>query len=133
MPGGPAAAKPSALVSAPPVVSVKAGGKTYSVVGVFSTDAARQHGLMSTRITADQAGVFTWGGKSTTQTFWMLDTPQALSILFVASGRVLGTAEMGTCKLSCPSYSSPGPYDTAVEALAGSFAHLTVGSPVSFG
>lgn len=128
--GGKTAVTPPA--SLPAVATVTVAGKAFRVVGQFGTEATRERGLMNTRISATQAAVFTWGGKTTTGSFWMLNTPESLSLLWVASGRAIGHVEMPTCKLSCPTYKAPAPYDVAVEAVAGSFASVPVGSLVSF-
>lgn len=116
----------------PPVHQVIAGGRTLAVVGVFSTDKTRQQGLQHRTITPDQAVVFTWGGQTSTTTFWMVNTPQPLDVLWVRSGRAVGVATMTPCLLSCPSYTPPGAYDTAVEALGGTFAAVRPGDPVAF-
>jgi len=118
--------------SIPRVSVMTVGGKTVHVYAVFATDKARAHGLMDTTLPADSGAVFTWDGATAQEAFWMFHTPEPLSLVWIRAGRIVGHVEMVQCSLSCPTYNPPGPYDTAVEANAGTFAHVVRGEAVTF-
>lgn len=128
----PASGTPHPVAQVPRIASVTVGATRLSVAYEFSTAKERTHGLMGTTLPPGSAAVFTWGGATTSDTFWMMDTPEALSLLWVAAGKVVGHAEMTRCALSCPVYKAPNVYDTAVEAPAGTFAAVKAGQAVSF-
>lgn len=120
----------SSAAPVPVVRSVRVGAVHLAVVGEFATPATRAHGLMRTQLPAASVAVFYWGGKQVSESFWMQDTPEPLSLLWVAGSRVVGHVEMTQCRLSCPTYAPPAPYDLALEAPAGTFASTAVGTPV---
>lgn len=127
-------AKPGSGPSvAPPRIStVTVGRHALHVFAVFSDPKSRADGLQHKLLPPASAAVFTWGGQTSTEAFWMINTPEPLSVGWIAAGRLIGHAEMARCAMSCPTYKAPGPYDTAVEAPAGTFAHTRRGQLVSF-
>lgn len=130
VPGASAASQPKA--TPPAVRSVTVGAQSLLVYALFSTDKTRQQGLQKTVLPAHYAAVFTWDGATTQSSFWMIHTPQPLSLLWVLAGRVVGHVEMAKCSLSCPTYKAPTTYDTAIEAPAGTFARTSGGESVVF-
>lgn len=125
-------ASPAPTASPPAVSSVSVGSVSLRVVAVFSTAKARVQGLQHRTIGPRDAAVFSWDGASASESFWMINTPQPLSLLWVAGGRVVGHVEMPRCAMSCPTFKPPAPYDTAVEAPGGAFADVRAGEAVSF-
>lgn len=125
-------ASPAPSASPPAVSLVAVGSTSLRVVAVFSTPKARVQGLQHRYLGRRDAAVFTWDGASAKESFWMINTPQPLSLLWVAGGRVVGHVEMPRCAMSCPTYLPPSSYDTAVEAPAGAFAGVRAGEAVSF-
>lgn len=120
-------------VAPPPRISVMSWPRhSLHVRWVFADDASRAQGLQHQRIGPTDAAVFTWGGQPTETPFWMINTPEALSLVWISSGRVVGHVEMLRCAMSCPTYKPPAAYDTAVEAPAGTFAALRRGQRVNF-
>lgn len=96
-----------------------------------ATDEQRQRGLME--VTDPELGgydgmLFRFDA-STEGSFWMRNTPQPLSIAYVADdGGLVSTAEMAPCEDSpdCPGYPADGAYRWAVEVpvAAGGVAAL---------
>ncbi len=96
------------------------------------TEARRQQGLMwvtDPHLGGYDAMLFSFPA-DTTESFWMRNTPQPLSIAFFASdGRFVSAARMYPCgdHADCPSYSAAGPYRFAVEVPSGNLGRLGIG------
>lgn len=115
----------------PRATVVHVHGMNLTVVSQFATPAERAHGLMGRGARIGTAAVFVWG-QSTNDGFWMKDTPTDLAVLWVSAGKAIGSANMIVCKISCPTYGAPGPYDTAIEAALHTFDRVRAGDPVTF-
>ena len=95
------------------------------------TEAEHARGLMEVT-DPDLAGhdgmVFVYD-EDTTGSFWMRNTPMALSIAYVdAGGRLVSTTDMEPCRDSsqCPDYPAAGPYRYAVEVPRGRLDDLGI-------
>ncbi len=69
--------------------------------------------------------------EDTIGSFWMRNTPMALSIAYVdAGGRLVSTTDMAPCRDSsqCPDYPAAGPYRYAVEVPKGRLDDLGIAS-----
>lgn len=130
-PNAGAAGNPSAA-PVPAISAVRVDGVSLHVQYVFSTAKDRQAGLQHRALLPSSAAVFSWGGPQVEEAFWMINTPEALSLLWVRQGVAVGHVEMARCAVSCRTYAAPGKYDTAVEAPEGSFARVHVGDEVYF-
>jgi len=121
-----------ARATPPPVHTLHVGDVDLTIIDVFGTSDRRKEGLQHRVLPPKSGAVFSWSGSSTQESFWMINTPEPLSLLWVAAGKVIGHTEMARCAMSCPTYAAPAPYDTAVEAVAGAFRHVHKGQKVRF-
>lgn len=97
-------------------------------VEIADTPELREKGLMGRTALADDAGMlFVWP-EDASSTFWMKDTPLALSVAFLsADGAVLALLDMEPCRADpCPLYDPHLSYRMALEANAGAFARWGV-------
>jgi uncharacterized membrane protein (UPF0127 family) len=95
------------------------------------TDAQRQRGLMKVTDLQGFAGMVFSFPRSVTETFYMKDTPMALTVAFFDSrGRFVSSADMKPCleSANCPTYAAANPYKTALEVPQGGLAALHVDS-----
>jgi uncharacterized protein len=135
-PGVPPVTTGSESGSGVPTVIVRIGAADPLRVEVAATEEQRELGLMDRdRIPAGTGMIFVFP-RAEHGSFWMYRTRVPLSIAWAARGRVVGIAEMEPCRspdsANCPTYPSPQPFDTAVEAPAGTFTSAGVkpGDPV---
>lgn len=103
-------------------------------VEVADTSAERTQGLSGRQRLPPGTGMIFLYDSPTTTGFWMYDVHFPLSLAWVRDGRVIGTVEMAPCTATdpdeCRSYQPPGPFDTVIEAPAGTFAGVEPGTPV---
>jgi uncharacterized membrane protein (UPF0127 family) len=118
------------------------GSSVSHKVWVADTEALRERGLMDvTAIPGADAGITAMAfvfDQPTDSNFYMLHTRIALTIAFVADGRVAAVTDMEPCPNDdddprCPRYGSPVPYALAIEVPKGAAESLglSVGSTVS--
>ncbi len=116
--------------SGTPTVTVKVGPADPLRVEVAATEEQREQGLMDRDSVPAGTGMIFVFPRAERGAFWMYRTRVPLSIAWAAGGKVVGIAEMEPCRSSdsaaCPTYPSPQPFDTAVEALAGTFTSAGV-------
>jgi uncharacterized membrane protein (UPF0127 family) len=89
------------------------------VVEIAETAEARAFGLMGRMLRDHLAGMLFVFEQAEPQTFWMRNTPTSLDIIFLDSGRRVLNIAAGTTPMSDRTYSSTGPAQFVVEALAG--------------
>lgn len=95
-------------------------------VWAATTSSLRERGLMGIadpELGGRGAMVFVFPG-ATTASFWMKDTIQPLTVVWVdSSGKVLGSTDMVPCTATdaaeCAKYPPPGPYQMAIEVAQG--------------
>lgn len=95
------------------------------------TSEQQGQGLMNQRSLSGYDGMLFVFSSDTTATFFMKDTPLALSIAWFDSGsRFVSSADMEPCldKPSCPTYAATGPYRYALEVPRGGLSSLGAGS-----
>jgi uncharacterized membrane protein (UPF0127 family) len=106
------------------ILQIQTGSRMVSLrVQIAETEPDRQAGLMGVRHLDPDAGMAFLFDGSTTATFWMKDTPIALSIAFwQPDGRIVAILDMTPCHSDpCRQYSGGAPYTGAVEANIGYF------------
>jgi len=106
----------------PSVLIPTSGGSQFLLrVGVASTEAEREHGLMYIRsLDPDTGMLFTWPHTST-DAFWMENTYVPLTVAFVNSdGVIIGLEDMAPLTLEF--HYAPAPYSAAIEANEGYFS-----------
>ena len=120
-----AAPAPSALSQAV-VALVRADGTTRDVrVELAMTEAQRERGLMERESVPDDTGMLFVFPSDTTVAFWMKDTPQALSIAFIAAdGRIVDVQDMQPETTDL--HHSPAPYRYALEVGQGYFGRVSI-------
>jgi|SRR5262245_28068985 len=108
-----------------PIVTVRIGPAEPLRVEVAATEDQRERGLMDRDSVPAGTGMIFVFPRAERGAFWMYGTRVPLSIVWAAGGRVVGMAEMAPCRspdsADCPTYPSPQPFDTAVEAPGGTF------------
>jgi uncharacterized membrane protein (UPF0127 family) len=96
-----------------------------------ATDKQRARGLMQVKDTTlgGYDGMLFRYDTDVTESFWMRNTPMALSIAYLSSaGQLVSTADMEPCSDSpdCRDYPPAGPYRMTIEVPQGSLASLGI-------
>lgn len=115
---------PAGFPFAPIRLGGTADGDLSWCVLVAATPALQNQGLMwvTDRLLSGYDGMLFRWNHDTTETFWMRNTPQPLSIaFFAADGALVSSTNMAPCgdRADCPSYSAAGPYRYALEVPQG--------------
>jgi len=113
-------------------VTVSIAGQKLSIE-VARTEAQREHGLMGRKDLGPRDGMIFVFDRDDHLTFWMKDTPTALSIAFIsAEGKILEIEDMEPYSLHVIRSRIASRY--ALEMRKGAFADLGIseGSPVTF-
>lgn len=121
--------------AAPPEddAAVAAGGQLLPIEGevrlgsgiveleVARTDAQRAIGLMYRTDLPDNRGMLFLFDPPRSVSFWMMNVPIPLDIVFLDNGRVTAiSADVPPCKEEpCPRYGAPGPVDAVLEVRGG--------------
>jgi uncharacterized protein len=123
--------------TSPHRVTVTVGDAPPVRAEVADTPEERGRGLMGRAEVSPGTGMLFVFDGPTTSDFYMYRTRVALSIAFVADGRVVGVREMRPCRAEdpddCRTYGVDAPYTRAVEAPGGHFtdAGVAPGDPVT--
>jgi uncharacterized membrane protein (UPF0127 family) len=105
--------------------------RTWCVL-LADVEPLRQQGLMwvdDPKLGGYDGMLFSWPG-DTSESFWMRNTPQPLSVAFFrVDGALVSTADMPPCgdRADCPTYPAAGSYRLALEVPKGRLPALGVG------
>ncbi len=97
-----------------------------------ATEQQRERGLMTvtdTNLGGYDGMLFRWGNGDVTESFWMRNTPQPLSIAYIdGAGHLVSATDMTPCDDSdqCPTYPAAGSYRIAIEVPLGRLARLGI-------
>ena len=103
-------------------------------VEVADSEAARQLGLSGRADLPAGTGMLFRYDESARRSYWMAGMLVPIDLAWIDDGEVLGTQTLPPCVNpaadACPTFASPGPVDTVLEAPAGALASVETGTAV---